>query len=132
LVRISSVLFNINFFSTTYDANIHLLLRTNLHIPIGSSNVHGDVNCPVQKDGIHPFAYRTHAHQWGTVIKGYKYSKENGVIEEIAAGNPQWPQQFYPIKKNVTLNKGEYLMARCTYSNLEGDRAIEIGKTALI
>ena len=99
-----------------------------MRIPAGATAVHGDVNCPVSKT-IHPFAFRTHAHEWGTVIKGYKYNKESEKIEEIAAGNPHWPQQFYPIKKEVTVNKGEYLMARCTYNNTETNRDIHIGKT---
>ena len=53
-------------------------------------------------------------------------------MEEIAAGNPQWPQQFYPIKKQVTVNHGDYLVARCTFNNSAGDRDIHIGKVILI
>ena len=113
-------------FRTRYNAGIFLLLRTYLNIPAGDSKVHGDVNCRVPKT-IHPFAFRTHAHQWGSVIKGYKYSQESNEIEEIAAGNPQWPQQFYPIKKQVTVNEGEYLLARCTFNNSDGNKDIHIG-----
>ena len=114
-------------FRTRYNAGIFLLLRSYLTIPAGASKVHGDMNCPVPKT-IHPFAFRTHAHQWGTVIKGYKYNKDSTIIEEIAAGNPQWPQQFYPIKKKVTVAEGEYLVARCTFNNTVGNRDIHIGK----
>ena len=53
-------------------------------------------------------------------------------MEEIAAGNPQWPQQFYPIKKDVTVNHGDYLVARCTFNNSVGDRDIHIGKYNLL
>ena len=119
-------MFNNFLYRTRYNAGIFLLLRTYLNIPAGESKVHGDVNCRVPKT-IHPFAFRTHAHQWGSVIKGYKYSQESDEIEEIAAGNPQWPQQFYPIKKQVTVNEGEYLLARCTFNNSDGSRDIHIG-----
>ena len=112
---------------TRYNAGIFLLLRSYLNIPHGHSKVHGDVNCIVPKT-IHPFAFRTHAHQWGTVIRGYKYSTQSQEMEEIAAGNPQWPQQFYPIKKDVTVNHGDYLVARCTFNNSVGDRDIHIGE----
>jgi hypothetical protein len=98
-----------------------------LSIPAGSSRVHGDVNCKIAKT-IHPFAFRTHAHQWGTVIKGYKYNENTNVTEEIAAGNPQWPQYFYPIQKKVTVDRGDYLMARCTFNNSDGNTDIQIGK----
>ena len=118
------------FHRTRYNAGIFLLLKSYLTIPAGSSVVHGDINCPLRKT-IHPFAFRTHAHEWGTVIKGYKYNKESNNVEEIAAGNPQWPQQFYPIKKKVTVNEGEYLMARCTFNNSIGERSIHIGKHGL-
>ena len=53
-------------------------------------------------------------------------------MEEIAAGNPQWPQQFYPIKKDVTVNHGDYLVARCTFNNSVGDRDIHIGEYHLL
>ena len=114
-------------FRTRYNAGIFLLLRSYLNIPHGHSKVHGDVNCIVPNK-IHPFAFRTHAHQWGTVIRGYKYTTQSQEFEEIAAGNPQWPQQFYPIKKEVTVNHGDYLVARCTFNNTVGDRDIHIGK----
>ena len=114
-------------FRTRYSAGIFLLLRSYLSIPAGSSRVHGDVNCKIANT-IHPFAFRTHAHQWGTVIKGYKYNENTNVTEEIAAGNPQWPQYFYPIQKKVTVDRGDYLMARCTFNNSDGNTDIQIGK----
>ena len=104
-----------------------LLLGTSGFAP-RHSTTYFETACQMNDDReIHPFAFRTHAHQWGSVIKGYKYSQESDEIEEIAAGNPQWPQQFYPIKKQVTVNEGEYLLARCTFNNSDGSRDIHIG-----
>ena len=103
-------------------------MRTYLTIPAGEPLVHGDVNCMSRKT-IHPFAFRTHGHQWATVIKGFKYNMETQDVEEIAAANPQWPQFFYPIKKKITVKEGEFLMARCTFNNSDGNTDIHIGKT---
>ena len=33
-------------------------------------------------------------------------------------GNPQWPQAFYPTKREFLLDKGDEIMTRCTYSSL--------------
>lgn len=39
---------------------------------------------------------------------------------QIAAGSPQWPQAFYPMKKINTVQPGEVVTARCyiTFSQL--------------
>ena len=47
---------------------------------------------------------------------------------EIAKGNPQWPQAFYPIEKNVTVNPGDFLVARCTYNSTGTDKYTNIGE----
>ena len=60
--------------------------------------------------------FRTHAHQWGTVITGYKYDTRTDELIEFAKGNPQWPQAFYPVTANVTLTPGDFFVARCTYN----------------
>jgi len=119
-----------NFLSRTrYSAGILLLLRGWLDIPPGNPSFHGDMNCRVGAD-IHPFAFRTHAHALSTVITGYKYTPASKKYEEIAKGNPQWPQAFYPIKKRVTVKKGEWLAARCTYNTTGMTKHTRIGATA--
>jgi len=47
---------------------------------------------------------------------------------EIARGNPQWPQAFYSIKSPVTVKKGQYLHARCTYNTTGVERYTSIGE----
>ena len=34
---------------------------------------------------------------------------------QIAAGSPQWPQAFYPMKKINTVQPGEVVTARCYF-----------------
>ena len=56
--------------------------------------------------------FRTHAHGLGSVITGYKYEADSKKWTEIARGNPQWPQSFYPMKDPVTLKTGDMVAAR--------------------
>jgi hypothetical protein len=55
---------------------------------------------------------RTHAHSLGTVITGYAYNEGRNEYREIARGNPQWPQAFYPMKELQTVKPGEIVTAR--------------------
>ncbi|XP_071746304.1 peptidyl-glycine alpha-amidating monooxygenase B isoform X2 [Lepeophtheirus salmonis] len=113
---------------TKYSGGIYLLARSFLKIPPGTPVVHGEMNCKVKSNiPLHPFAFRTHAHSLGVVITGYKYSPEKNTFIEIARGNPQWPQTFYPIVNNVSLNSNDYLVARCTYNSTLKKKAVYIG-----
>ena len=47
---------------------------------------------------LHIFAYRAHAHSYGSVISGYMYNEAQRTWSLVAKGNPRWPQAFYPIK----------------------------------
>ncbi len=47
---------------------------------------------------------------------------------EIAKGNPQWPQAFYPTEKNVTVSPTDFLVARCTYNSTGVDHYTQIGE----
>ena len=76
------------------------------------------------------FAFRTHAHKHGTVITGYQV--RNGKILEIARGDPQKPQMFYPMKKYVVVDNGDYIHARCTFNTTMENRLIRIGKMVVI
>ena len=96
-------------FRPEYTAGIFLLLRSYLRIPPHVQRVHGDMNCKV-KDDMTLFAYRTHAHSLGSVITGY--SVKDGQLEEIARGDPQKPQTFYPMETFVKVRPGDYLAAR--------------------
>ena len=90
--------------------------------------IHADINCKLSGNPspMTLFAYRTHAHKHGTVITGYKVDK-NGKIQEIARGDPQKPQMFYPMQKFVVVDNGDVLHARCTFNTTEEDRIVNIG-----
>lgn len=89
------------------------------------------MNCAFESPSpIHPFAYRVHTHKLGLVVSGYRIDQTTGLFEEIGKGNPQWPQAFYPIKKNITINPRDYLAAQCTFTTLDFDKSTRIGQTA--
>lgn len=101
-------------------------MRTRLTIPGRNAVTHGDMNCIVRSE-IHPFAFRTHAHKWGSVITGYKYDTQTNEIIEFARGNPQWPQSFYPVTSNLTLSPGDFFVGRCTYNTTDNPQVTYIG-----
>lgn len=135
-------------FRPANTAGIHLLLRSHLNIPARTEVVHGDMNCEVNRPMTF-FAFRTHAHQYGRykhffvkfrsqsflcfnqlsnfrVITGY--TVKDGDFAEIARGDPQKPQTFYPMEKFVHVKKGDYLAARCTFDSTSSDHDVKIGK----
>ena len=67
------------------------------------------MNCPV-REPLTLFAFRTHAHQYGRVITGYKV--DEGEFHEVARGDPQKPQTFYPMPEPVKVEKDQVLAAR--------------------
>ena len=85
-----------------------------------------------RSNDMHIFAYLTHTHNWGYSIRGYKVSLNETTnrteIKEILKGNPQWPQQYYPMSKEVTLSDGDGLMARCSYNTMDSPNDINMGK----
>ena len=62
------------------------------------------------------FAYRTHAHKHGTRISGYRVDAgdetREGKIVEIARGDPQKPQAFYPTTQPQVIHNGDWIAAR--------------------
>lgn len=78
---------------------------------------HMETACTIDEDKLlHPFAFRTHTHQLGKVVAGYRVRLENGKHHWTLLGkrNPQDPQMFYPVVNNVTVEQGDQLAARCT------------------
>lgn len=108
-----------------YNAGIFLMLRSQLTIKPGVKNVHGDMNCEV-KDKMTMFAFRTHAHTLGAVITGFRV--RDGEFEEIARGDPQRPQTFYPMPKFQVAKKGDIMVARCTFDGTRTNKTTRIGK----
>ncbi|CAG7657333.1 unnamed protein product [Allacma fusca] len=111
-------------------AGVMILYRSYLNIPKNTEKIHGDMNCMLNSDRpIHPFAYRVHTHKLGVVVTGYAVNQTTG-FRQIGKGNPQWPQAFYPIGKDMTINPKEIIAARCTYSTIGFDKDTRIGQTA--
>ena len=99
----------------------------NTRLPPQMPKIHADITCQL-KENPSPmtlFAFRTHAHKHGTVITGYRV--RDGKISEIARGDPQKPQMFYPMTKAVVVENGDYIHARCTFNTTMEDRIIRIG-----
>ena len=102
-----------------------ILFRLWMSIPPNTPMYHGDMNCVITNpNGFKPFAFRTHSHAFGTVTTGYKYSPKTGEMTEFARGNPQWPQAFYPVTNNVTFEKGDYIVGRCSYNTTGVNREV--------
>uniref|UniRef100_A0A0P5MV37 Peptidyl-glycine alpha-amidating monooxygenase n=2 Tax=Daphnia magna TaxID=35525 RepID=A0A0P5MV37_9CRUS len=113
-----------------YIAGIFLLIGGAI-IPPFMPKVHADACCKVNVPApIHLFAYRTHAHALGRVITGYKLGKMSGQVEEIARGNPQWPQAFYGMPRVFDLESGDIIAARCTYNSTNKNTTTYMGSTA--
>ena len=36
----------------------------------------------------------------------------------VAKGNPNWPQAFYPMAREMVVNPGDILAARCSLENI--------------
>ena len=111
----------------TFFGGIYLLWSFNTKLPPQIPVIHADINCQLNGNPspMTLFAFRTHAHKHGTVITGYKYS--DGKLSEIARGDPQKPQMFYPMKKEVVVDNGDIIHARCTFNTTLEDHLIRIG-----
>ena len=72
---------------------------------------------------IHPFAFRTHTHDLGTAVSGWKVSPDM-TWTLIGKQDPQMPQMFYPVADNsTTMTQGDRLATRCTMDNFK-DHAV--------
>ncbi|XP_050402330.1 peptidyl-glycine alpha-amidating monooxygenase B isoform X1 [Patella vulgata] len=110
-----------------YVAGIFLMMSYRLDIPPNTPVFHADISCKYfGETSMHPFAYRTHAHDLGRVITGYQY---NTTYHLIGKGNPQWPQAFYPTNQEIEIKPGDSLIARCTFNSTGRDRRTYAGAT---
>lgn len=79
---------------------------------------HMETACHIKENKIiYPLAYRTHTHQLGKVVSGYKVRKNQYGIDEwtlLGKRDPLTPQMFYPVENTDTIIKGDQLAARCT------------------
>ncbi|XP_064608312.1 peptidylglycine alpha-hydroxylating monooxygenase-like [Liolophura sinensis] len=92
------------------------------------STVYMESACSFMDDlDIVPFAFRTHTHQLGKVVSGYRI--RDGEWTEIGRQNPRLPQMFYnATTPNMDVSKGDILAARCTMKN-DLDHEVRIGST---
>lgn len=77
---------------------------------------HMDASCRVDQK-IYPFAYRTHTHQLGKLVAGYRVRTGlNGHQNwtQLGKRDPLTPQMFYPIENKEPILPGDILASRCT------------------
>ena len=55
---------------------------------------------------------------------------QTGKLEEIARGNPQWPQAFYGMERVFDVENDDWLFARCTFDSSGRNRTTHIGATS--
>ncbi|XP_068693201.1 peptidyl-glycine alpha-amidating monooxygenase B-like isoform X3 [Montipora foliosa] len=126
----SGVDLNTSFARQKYVAGIKLLADGWSLIPPKKKAWHLDTGCQYDNGPVlHPFAFRVHAHTLGTVISGYRV--RNGQWTQIGKGDPQRPQAFYPVEpgKDLSVQMGDTLAARCTYNSMQRDQITYIGAT---
>lgn len=79
---------------------------------------HMETACTIKENKtIYPFAYRTHTHQLGKVVSGYRVRKDSNGQDNwtlIGKRDPLTPQMFYPVENSEPIVKGDHLAARCT------------------
>ena len=69
---------------------------------------------------------RVHAHIHGDVNTAFRI--RDGEWTQIAKGDPQLPQAFYPMKPVMEIKEGDILLGICTYHNNE-TRTVYPGST---
>ncbi len=107
-----------------YQAGILLMVAGLINIPPKTKSYSTDVSCKYEGKTLNVFAYRVHAHTHGVANAAYRIRSHEWV--QLAKGDPQWPQAFYPTSSAFDLKDGDALVGRCTYSNNE-DRVVHAG-----
>ena len=96
-----------------------------IHLPW--SEYYTSLSCQYTGKTLQMFAFRVHAHTHGDVNTAYRV--RNNQWTQIAKGDPQLPQAFYPTTESTfDIQNGDILMAICTYHNNE-TREIRQGST---
>jgi len=80
------------------------------------STAYLDVSCQINEDvALHPFGFRTHAHNLSPVISGYWVKDKSWTL--IGKMDPHKPQMFYPVEQDMEIRRGDTVAARCTMVN---------------
>ena len=92
----------------------------------GRTMVHADGNCKLQLNSpINIFAFQSHTHGHGIMVRGYKYS--DGRISEVIRGDPKNPELYY-LPNLVRIDNGDYLHIRCTYDTTRDKKPVNLGR----
>ncbi|XP_065177588.1 peptidyl-glycine alpha-amidating monooxygenase-like [Sycon ciliatum] len=105
-----------------------------------TAEINVDIACGCKKSGlvigecvlpsvsIHPFAFRTHAHDRATQISAYIIRDRKWIL--IGTQSPQRPQAFYPVPDpSIVIRPDDIVTARCTYNTTGQDHYIRAGST---
>lgn len=116
------------FFSLTKLAGV-LLMGTAGMIPPMSTE-HMETACEIRENKtIQPFAYRTHTHNLGKIVAGYRVRPDVRGVQhwtQLGKRNPLTPQMFYPIESKDPIVHGDIIAARCTMKS-NRTRITEVG-----
>ncbi|XP_071964723.1 probable peptidylglycine alpha-hydroxylating monooxygenase 1 [Antedon mediterranea] len=103
------------------------LLGSEGRVP-GHSTVYMESACSYEHSQVlYPFAFRVHTHKLGKVVSAYRIRNQQWT--EIGRQDPHKPEMFYPIEKNMTIEYGDILAARCTMVN-DMDKTVFTGATS--
>ncbi|XP_040012984.1 peptidyl-glycine alpha-amidating monooxygenase A isoform X1 [Xiphias gladius] len=112
-----------------FIAGIYLLMSVDTFILPGKRVTNADIACDYTSYPIYPFAFRTHTHDLGKVVSGYRI--RDGKWSLIGRQSPQLPQAFYPANKEVNLKYGDTIAARCMFTGQGRTSKTYIGGTSV-
>lgn len=111
-----------------FTAGIYLLMSVDTVILPGKKVTNADIACDYTSYPIYPFAFRTHTHQLGKVVSGYRI--RDGKWSLIGRQSPQLPQAFYPANKEVNVKYGDTIATRCVFTGEGKTSKTYIGGTS--
>jgi len=79
-----------------------------------------ETSCKITEDKVlHPFAFRTHTHELGRRVVGYRVRAINGTSQWTLIGehDPLKPQMFYSVLKDVPITMNDTIAAACKMYN---------------
>ncbi|KAJ0012731.1 hypothetical protein NQD34_017065 [Periophthalmus magnuspinnatus] len=97
-----------------FIAGIFLLITVDAVIPPGNTVTIVNSACNYTSYPMYPFAFRTHTHDLGKVMSGYRV--RDGKWTLVGSQSPQLPQAFYPVNKDVEFKYGDTLAVRCVFT----------------
>lgn len=124
----SGVTLQMTFLKQPLIAGIYLLMSANAVIPPNEKVVNADIACAYKQTTIHPFAFRTHTHQLGQVVSGYRV--RDGKWTLIGRQSPQLPQAFYHVENSMDIEYGDTIAARCVFTGKGRTTVTRIGQTS--